>query len=124
MAQREKDRYRQIIGAWGEDLAAAFLIKNGLIILQRNYRTRQGEVDLIAEDKMTVVFVEVKTRTNEDYGYPEESVTDEKLDHLQNAAEEYLADHLEVKDWRVDVIAIQGKPNESEPQIEWFQDVG
>ena len=124
MAQREKDRYRQIIGAWGEDLAAAYLIKNGLTILQRNYRTRQGEVDLIATDKSTLVFVEVKTRTNEDYGFPEESVTDEKLDHLQNAAEEYLAEHLEVKDWRVDVIAIQGKPNESEPQIEWFQDAG
>ena len=124
MAQREKDRYRQIIGAWGEDLAAAYLIKNGLTILQRNFRTRQGEVDLIATDKSTLVFVEVKTRTNEDYGFPEESVTDEKLDHLQNAAEEYLAEHLEVKDWRVDVIAIQGKPNESEPQIEWFQDAG
>jgi putative endonuclease len=121
MAQKEKNRYRQMIGAWGEDLAAQFLINKGLKIIQRNFRTREGEIDLIALDGETLLFVEVKTRTNTEFGFPEEAVTDEKLDHLYEAAEEYLAEHLEYENWRVDVVAIKGKPDSDEPQFEWFQ---
>jgi putative endonuclease len=124
MAQKEKDRYRQIIGAWGEDLAAEYLIKHGLKIIDRNYRTREGEIDLIAQEEDTLVFIEVKTRTNQDFGFPEESVTEEKLEHLHDAAEQYLTEHLEVARWRYDVIAILGKPEKSDTQIEWFQDAG
>jgi putative endonuclease len=124
MAQKEKNRYRQIIGAWGEDQAAEYLIKRGLTILERNYRTRDGEIDLIASDGNSLIFVEVKTRTNLEFGYPEEAVTKEKLEHIHNAAEDYLVQHLEVTDWRIDVIAIQGKPGSQEPEFEWFQDAG
>ena len=85
MGRQEKDRYRQIIGAWGEDQAASFLLENGLQIVGRNYRTPDGEIDLIALEGNTVVFVEVKTRTNMNFGFPEESVTEEKLDHLSGA---------------------------------------
>jgi putative endonuclease len=120
MAQKEKTRYRQVIGAWGEDQAAEYLINNGL----RNYRTREGEIDLIAIDGDTLVFVEVKTRANLDFGYPEEAVTEEKLAHIHIAAEEYLAEHLDVTDWRLDVVAIQGKPGNQDPQFEWFKEVG
>jgi len=120
----QKDRYRQVIGAWGEDQAAEYLVKNGLKILQRNYRSREGEIDLIASDGDTLVFVEVKTRTNDAYGFPEEAVTEEKMEHIYNVAEEYLADHLEIEAWRIDVIAIQGKPDAAEPQFEWFKDAG
>jgi putative endonuclease len=124
MGEKEKDRYRQIIGAWGEDQAAEFLIKKGLTILERNYRAQQGEVDLIALENNVLVFVEVKTRTNDTFGYPEEAVTEEKMDHLYGAAEEYMADHLEIENWRIDVIAIQGKPGSDEPQIDWFKEAG
>ncbi len=124
MAQKEKDRYRQVIGAWGEDQAAEYLIKQGLTILERNYRTREGEVDLIARDGDTLIFVEVKTRTNQEFGYPEEAVTEEKIEHIHNVAEDYLVEHLEVTDWRIDVIAIQGKPGSQDPEFEWFQDAG
>ncbi len=93
-------------------------------ILQRNYRTHQGEVDLIAVDNNVLVFVEVKTRTNDTFGYPEEAVSEEKMDHLYGAAEEYIAEHLEIEKWRIDVIAIQGKPGSEEPQIEWFKEAG
>jgi putative endonuclease len=124
MAQKEKNRYRQIIGAWGEDQAAEYLIEHGLSILQRNFRTSDGEIDLIASENDTLVFVEVKTRTNDHYGFPEEAVTEEKMDHLYTVVEEYLSEHLEVENWRIDVVAIQGKPGEDKPEIEWFQDAG
>ena len=124
MGRQEKDRYRQIIGAWGEDQAASFLLENGLQIVGRNYRTPDGEIDLIALEGNTVVFVEVKTRTNMNFGFPEESVTEEKLDHLSGAAEEYLAGHLEFEDWRIDVVSIQGKPGATDIEFEWFKDAG
>ena len=66
----------------------------------------------------------MKTRTNDHYGFPEEAVTEEKMDHLYTVVEEYLSEHLEVENWRIDVVAIQGKPGEDKPEIEWFQDAG
>ncbi|MFA4829490.1 MAG: YraN family protein, partial [Thermodesulfovibrionales bacterium] len=59
----------KLLGSEGEDLAAAFLKGKGYKIISRNYKTPIGEVDIIAEDKGTIVFVEVKTRTNDSYGY-------------------------------------------------------
>ena len=74
----------------------------------RNYRTRYGEVDLIAHEGDTVVFVEVKTRRGSAYGTPEESITPRKLDHLAKTAVLYLqANGLEQRPWRVDLIAIK-----------------
>lgn len=121
MAKREKDHYRQIIGAWGEHQAAGFLLEHGLQILEKNFRTSEGEIDLIAKDGDEIVFVEVKTRTNQNFGFPEEAVTDEKLEHLNAAAELYLTEHLDAVDWRIDVIAIQGKPGEESLEFEWFK---
>ena len=122
MAKQEKDRYRQIVGAWGEHQAAGFLLANGLQVLEKNYRTSEGEIDLIARDGDEIVFVEVKTRTNLNFGFPEEAVTEEKLEHLTTAAELYLLEYLEEQDWRIDVIAIQGKPGDESPEFEWFKD--
>ncbi len=124
MVHKEKDRYRQIIGAWGENLAAEYLMERGLRIVARNYRTHEGEIDIIAQEEDTLVFVEVKTRTNREFGFPEENVTEEKLEHLHNAAEQYLSENIEVGKWRYDVIAIIGKPEKNDTQIEWFQDAG
>lgn len=123
MAKIEKNNQRQIFGAWGESPAAAFLEKNGLKILARNYRTAKGELDLIARDGENLVFVEVKTRKNLDFGYPEEAVTPIKIEHLIEAAEAYMLEHLEEQSWRLDVIAIEGKQGQDNPEIEWFQDV-
>jgi putative endonuclease len=123
MAKIEKDNHRQIFGAWGEAQAAAFLEKKGLKILARNYRTNKGELDLIARDGEDLVFIEVKTRKNLDFGYPEEAVTANKIGHLIEAAEAYLFEHIEEQSWRLDVIAIQGIQGQENPDIEWFQDV-
>lgn len=123
MAKIEKSKYRQILGAWGESRAADFLQQQGLTLLGKNFRTAAGEIDLIAQDGDELVFVEVKTRSSADFGYPEEAVTETKIEHLLEASESYLLEHLEVQSWRLDVIAIQGKPGEDTPEIEWFKDV-
>ncbi|NMC85734.1 MAG: YraN family protein [Anaerolineaceae bacterium] len=124
MAEKAKNTYRISIGRWGEDRAAEYLEKQGMTILARNYRTQFGEVDIIAHDmEGTLVFVEVKTLTEESFGFPEQAVDDEKLDHIYSVAEEYLAAHLEYDEWRVDVVSIQGKPDSDIPQIEWFKNV-
>jgi putative endonuclease len=114
--------HNQELGKWGEDCAFAFLEGKGFKILDRNVRTPNGEVDIIAMDQQTLVFVEVKTRTHHRAGYPEEAVTKNKLEHMVDSAEIWLESHPEYEDnWRLDVIAVTGPINSQNPQIEWFE---
>ena len=83
-------RQRQHLGKTGETLAAGFLERRGYRILQRNYRTPPGEIDLVAQDGKTLVFVEVKTRRSYRYGSAKTSVTAEKRRRLSLAALVYL----------------------------------
>jgi putative endonuclease len=85
--RRLKDRSP---GAWGEDLALRYLIKRGYKLLERNYRTRRGEIDLIVRKDDTLVFVEVKLRRGSGYGDPLEAVTPHKQNTLRSVAEHYL----------------------------------
>ncbi len=112
----------QKIGKWGEDCASDYLAGKGFKIVARNVRTSAGEIDLIALDQETLVFVEVKTRSHLQAGYPEEAVTEEKLEHMIDSAENWLQDHPEFENnWRMDVIAVTGVINSQNPQIEWFE---
>jgi len=98
---------RRALGSAGERAAERFLRTRGYRILARNFRTRYGEIDLVARDGRTVVFVEVKTRRGTGYGMPEEAVTAAKRRHLILAARIYLSlSRLEEVDWRVDVIGL------------------
>ena len=116
------------LGKWGEQLAADFLIKQGYSIIARNARTPYGELDLVAQQlsehnlgEMTTVFVEVKTRSSQTFGYPEESITPSKQEHLISAALHYLQEHPELdQDWRIDVIAIERYKN-LDPIIHHFE---
>lgn len=111
------------IGRWGEKLAEQFLAAHGYAILARNARTPYGELDLVAQIDAMIVFVEVKTRTSAVFGLPEEAITPQKRAHLVDAAQHYLQTNFDTEpDWRVDVIAIQGKPGGVKPQIVWFED--
>ena len=74
--------YRQRLGRHGEDLAGRRLEQDGYNILESNYRTPSGGIDLIAERDRATVFVEVRTRRSEAFGSPEESITAEKRDRL------------------------------------------
>ncbi len=102
---------RKALGDWGEDQAARHLEALGYLIRARKYRVLEGEVDLVAQDGDSLVFVEVKTRGRLTFGAPEESITAKKRRRLQIAAWAYLDEHNQLdRDWRIDVIAIEGTP--------------
>lgn len=101
------DTHRQSVGKRGEDLASKYLIRKGYKILDRNFKARYGELDIIALDKQILVFVEVKTRINESFGTPAEAVTPRKLREVIQTAQYYKVLHPELPDAiRVDVIGI------------------
>ena len=113
---------RQALGRWGENLAADFLIRKGYEIIVRNTRTTYGEIDIIAQNRETLVFVEVKTRATDTYGPPEASVTPKKREHLIASAQAYLqASPDPVKNWRIDVISIRKFRSASQPEIIHFE---
>lgn len=94
-------------GTLGEELAARFLTRSGMTVIARNYRTRFGEVDIVARDTDGVVFVEVRTRRSTAFGTAEESLILTKRRHLVLAALQYLQDQrLEQQPWRVDVVTV------------------
>ena len=95
------------LGSQGEDIAAKYLQGQGYKILQRNFRNRYGEIDIICEREQTVIFVEVKTRTNTSFGSPEESITKTKQQHIHTVALNFLATHpYPFEEIRFDVIGI------------------
>ena len=95
-------------GIQGEDAAVEYLEKKGYRILERNFRFDRAEVDIIAEDRDQLVFVEVKARRSRLFGAPEEAVTEAKCKQLWKAAEGYLTEKdLDGEQCRFDVIAIE-----------------
>ena len=114
--------YNSKIGKLGEDLAGRFLENNGYQIIDRNFQTRYGEIDLIAQQAGEILFCEVKTRSSLQYGYPELAVGAKKLEHFLGAAKIYLKLKNISSFWRLDIISIELGENQ-EPKIEWFKDV-
>lgn len=108
------DDARQILGKHGEDLACAELVRLGYAILDRRYRTRFGEIDIVASIDGVTVFVEVKTRVGEQFGGGEEAITAWKQRRMTQMAVDYLARHrLHDRPCRFDVVAIDmdgGRP--------------
>ena len=92
----------------GEEIAATYLVEKGFTILAKNYRYQRAEIDLIAQKSTLIVFVEVKTRTTNYHGFPEEAVTPKKVDLFLLAAEEFIHQLNWQHDIRFDVIAISG----------------
>jgi putative endonuclease len=94
-------------GQRGEDIAWEYLKKRGYKILERNYRCRYGEIDLVAKDGETIVFVEVKSRRSAAFGEPEESVGVAKQKKISTVALCYLEEkHLHNHEARFDVVSI------------------
>ena len=94
------------IGDLGEQLAADFLIKKGYTILERNYRTPYGELDIIAKDRDTVLFIEVKTRSSARFGTGFEAITPKKQATLLKCAAHYVDLHNLDSPMRIDAIEI------------------
>jgi len=100
---------RQALGILGENLAVAEVERRGYAILARRYRTRHGEIDIVARDGETIVFVEVKTKDTAEFGTAAEAVTARKQRRVISMAVDYLArNRLTTQPCRFDVVAIDG----------------
>jgi putative endonuclease len=98
---------RRETGALGEQIAGDFLGKNGYEILERNYRCPDGEIDIIARQQETLVFIEVRTKKSRGFGGPAESITRVKQERLRALAQRYGQEHANLPAvWRIDVVAV------------------
>jgi len=127
MSGNVKDN-RKALGQWGEDYAATYLTRQGYTLLARNWRTRAGELDIVARDGAWLVFVEVRARRRARgsrvpvLGRPEESVTPRKQAQLVAMAEAYLFEDPWDGPWRIDVIALEFHPDGSVARLNHLQD--
>lgn len=112
---------RQRLGRLGEELAARHLREGGFVVRERNWRSRAGEVDIVAQDGDCLVFVEVRTRRGRQFGTPEESVTPAKQAKLIEVAESYLQESGWSGDWRIDVVAVELTPWEKLVRVELIE---
>jgi putative endonuclease len=113
---------RRDVGILGEKLARDFLSRNGYHILETNYRCPSGEVDIIARQEDTLVFVEVRTKKSLEFGSPEESITPAKTARLRAVAAHYGQNHANLpSSWRIDLIAIQLDRNQRVSRIELIE---
>ncbi len=112
-------KHNQKIGKWGEDAVTTYLEQRGYEIITRNARTPYGEIDIVAKQADITIFVEVKTRTSNKMGLPEESVNPRKQAHMLACAEYYAAENG-IDHWQIDVISVEGKVG-LEPKITHFE---
>ena len=113
----------RLLGKWGEQLVAGYLIQKGWQLRETNYRCRLGEIDLIAENHSYLIFVEVKLRKSNRYGQAGEAVDAKKQQRLRATAELYLAEHQTKLQPRFDVAEVyapQGM-NTLNPSITYFE---
>ena len=101
------------LGKWGEDVAAAYLERQGYTIIERDWKSGHRDLDIIALDGDTVVFVEVKTRSNRMFTDPEMAVDYQKIRHLQQAANHYIKYRHINQDIRFDIITVVGTPDDN-----------
>lgn len=106
---------RRKTGTAYEKIAADYLRKQGIKIREMNYRISQGEVDLIGEDRDTIIFIEVKYRRTASYGYPWEAVSINKQKRICKVARQYCYSKRIKKQARYDIISICGE------EITWFK---
>ena len=110
--------HNQALGAYGELQAARFLARQGMVLLDHNWRCPQGEIDLVLREGRTLVICEVKTRTSNDYGTPHEAIDQRKVDRLRRLAACWLRVHsAHPEDIRLDLVAVL-KPRSGEPEID------
>lgn len=120
----KRQNYRVKYGQRGEEIARRFLQNRGLKIISQNFRTRWGEIDLIAEDKKQTVFVEVKMRSSQKTGYPEEAIRKRKIASIKRTALIFKDENPNTPDsLRIDAVAITANKDKQFCQIRWFKNI-
>jgi len=111
------------IGKWGEEVAADYLRRKGYVIRERDWRSGRRDIDIIAvtPDGITVVFVEVKTRSTDDVASPEDAVDGAKIRNLCHAADDYVKMHNVVEELRFDIVSVVGT-NGGAVEVEHMED--
>ena len=102
---------KQLLGATGEEIAVDYLVSQGYVVFDRNWRSKSGEIDIIASEKFNsqdeLIFIEVKTRSSRDYGDPIQAITATKYLRMYRLALEWLSENSASREaWRLDVISI------------------
>jgi len=114
-------------GKFGEDLARQYLIKKGYEILTSNFRSRFGEIDIIASKNNALIFVEVKLKIGEETGQPEEMINSKKISQIQKMAEIFLQNNSSLAKkfplWRIDAICIVLNPDGSSKRITHWKNI-
>ncbi len=113
---------RRELGRRGEDVACRHLEGSGYTIIERNWRSRTGELDIIAAKGGTTVFVEVKSRSGSAFGEPEEAVTPVKVRRIRALAAEYLASAGSRGEVRFDVISVMADPRGGPGELRHLED--
>jgi putative endonuclease len=104
-------RRKDALGRYGEQVAADHLVASGLVVLERNWRCPQGEIDIVARDGEVLVICEVKTRSSVSHGTPFEAVTQRKLHRLERLGIEWMrARSVRPRGMRVDVVSVLRPP--------------
>lgn len=110
------------LGKWGEEVASAYLEQKGYRIVERDWKSGHRDIDLIAISETFIVFVEVKTRSNRDFGEPYEAIDKQKLRNLRSAIHHYICSRRPNRRPRLDVISIV-MTDPIRPEIEHFEDI-
>ncbi len=116
--------HHQALGRYGERLAADHLVAQGMMVLDRNWRCDEGELDLVLKDGATLVACEVKTRTSLDHGTPHEAITDAKLERLRRLAVRWAeARGVHPPETRVDLVAVL-RPRKGRSAVDHVRGIG
>ncbi|MAF13751.1 MAG: hypothetical protein CMI53_02555 [Parcubacteria group bacterium] len=120
---KKNNRKKRRLGKLGETMAANYLQTKGYRVKQTNYYTAEGEIDIVCQKDKSFIFVEVKTRTNHSFGWPEDSVSDAKLEKIILAAEKYIQKNDITNFWQIDIISIVVDRKSRLVQISHFKNI-
>ena len=114
---------RHEFGRMAEDLALRYLQKHDLTLLERNFRSRFGEIDLIMQENNTIIFIEVRSRNNNAFLHPVETIDHTKRNKIRKTSQVFMkkTSAWNLYNWRFDVITLTGR-SAREMKIEWFKD--
>ncbi|MBU1014956.1 YraN family protein [Patescibacteria group bacterium] len=112
-----------VLGKQGEELARRYLEGKGYRIREQNYRTKRAEIDLIAEHGRTLVFVEVRTKSNERFGSPEETLTNEKRRRMLRNAQAYVSRTRHKEAYRIDAVCVILGPRDDIRRITHYENI-